>query len=124
MVLRQEVAREQAEALASRNIIENQEAALKELGRLLEFTRREASCAADGKGDDRSLPLDASALTGRHPLLEESSRFARVMVRHVRCLLDVYCRTAPCRELLAEATSTRFFTLNEFVLTLCVVKLA
>ncbi|CAN0294336.1 unnamed protein product, partial [Ectocarpus sp. 12 AP-2014] len=79
----QEAARAKAEAKLAGLARENLEAALKELGRLLEFARETAGATRDapvGQGDDEGRPLHAAGLFGWDRSKVEAQRFARVMV--------------------------------------------
>ncbi|CAM9536480.1 unnamed protein product [Ectocarpus fasciculatus] len=79
----QEAARAKAEAKLAGLARENLEAALKELGRLLEFARETAGATRDapvGLGDDEDRPLHAASLSGWDRPKVEAQRFARVMV--------------------------------------------
>lgn len=82
----QEAAQAKAEAKMAGLARQNLEAAVKGLGRLLEFARQAVGSTQDGttggKGDDRDRSLHAANLSsGWDRSSEEARRFARVMVR-------------------------------------------
>lgn len=64
---------------------ENQEAALKELGRLLENAREAATEDRGGTGGDQERPLNTAALATWDRSKEEGQQFARVMVSRTPC---------------------------------------
>lgn len=82
-MVRQEAARAKAEAKLAGLARENLEAALKELGRLLEFAREMAGATGDAPVElrnDEDRPPRATSLSGRDRSKVEAQKFARVMV--------------------------------------------